>query len=208
MRASTDYDWSSRIERAFTQRIYLMDSGQLEDGSFRFKMMGNSGKAYDIVAHLGEDISCSCPDHQVHHNFCKHIMHLLIRVIGIPRQTVFEHYYRNRNFAVGSETIHPCIAWFDRKKNNLDDVLPGEPAVEEEIPGQVKRREIEEDDDCPVCYEAFADTAQEQTIWCRVGCGKSVHQSCFLKWSQSISRKYGGNKVVTCVYCRTEWVWG
>jgi hypothetical protein len=202
-RARTDYDWSSRIERAFTQRIYLMEAKNTGDNSYRFKMMGNSGKPYDIHVTSGEAISCSCPDHQLWTNFCKHMMHLLIRVIGIPRETVFNHYYRDGNFVVGCETIHPVIGWFDRRETDANDLGEGDA----EIPGQVKRKPIEDDDDCPVCYEPFGETKEEPTIWCRAGCGKSVHQSCFLKWSQALGKKYGSRKAVGCVYCRTEWVW-
>jgi len=203
MRPRREYDWDSRLERAFTQRIYLMDSRQLDDKSFHFKMMGNSGKPYDISVASGEDISCTCPDHSMWGNLCKHIMHLLIRVMGLPRETVYHTYFRPNNFEVGSETIHFCMSWFARKESAANEV--GE--VEEEDAGHVKRRPIEDDDDCPVCYESFGDTKNEETIWCRAGCGKSVHQSCFLKWSQALTKEYGSRKTVGCVYCRTEWVW-
>jgi hypothetical protein len=204
-RGRDDYDWRSRLERAFTQRIYLMEAEEVEENSYRFKVMGNTGKPYDITIRNGEDISCTCPDHRVWNNFCKHLMLLLIRVIGIPQQDVFNHYYRDGNFTVGCETIHPVIAWFDRKENAANSM--GELEEEPEIPGQVKRKPIEDDDDCPVCYESFAETKDEQTNWCRAGCGKSVHQSCFLKWSQALGKKYGSRKTLGCVWCRTEWVW-
>lgn len=207
-RTRTDYDWQSRLQRAFTQRIYLMESEAMENGSFRFKMMGNTNKPYDISVANGEAISCSCPDHQMWGNFCKHMMHLLIRVIGMTREQVCDHYYKNENFVSGCETMHPLERWFARKESNLNAVGDMDEAEDVEIPGQVKRRPIEEDDDCPVCYEQFSDTANEPTVWCRAGCGKSVHQSCFLKWSQALGQKYGSHKALGCVYCRTEWMWG
>jgi hypothetical protein len=127
------------------------------------------------------------------------LMLLLIRVIGIPRERAYENFYRSQDFTVGPETIDAVVGWFDRKADagNADAELEEN---EPEIPGQVKRRPIEEDDDCPVCYEAFADTASEQTIWCRAGCGKSVHQSCFLKWSQALGQKYG----ISCSDCSSR----
>lgn len=204
-RTRTDYDWRTRLERAFTQRIYLMEADRTDNGeSYQFKMMGNSGKPYMITVQNGEDITCSCPDHGMWGNFCKHMMHLLIRVIGMPTELVCNHYYKQSNFRSGCETIHALDTWFARRESNLDDVG----AQDEEVEGQVKRREIEEDDDCPICYEAFVDTKNEETVWCRAGCGKSVHQTCFLKWTQSLGQKYGGGKATGCVYCRTEWVWG
>ena len=201
-----DYNWSSRIERSFTQRIYLMDAEMVGDNSFRFKMMGNSGNPYDILVKNGELISCSCPDHQLWTNFCKHMMHLLIRVIGIPRQQVFNHYYRDGNFTVGCETILIVVDWFNRRESETHDV--GEYDVEVDGQSKMKMRPIEDEDDCGVCYEPFGETKEEPTIWCRTGCGKSVHQSCFLKWSQALRKKYGSHKSVGCVYCRTDWVWG
>lgn len=203
MRGKKEYDWDSRLERAFTQRIYLMESEQLEDDSFHFKMMGNSGKPYDISVKNGEDISCTCPDHSMWGKFCKHLMHLLIRVIGISRETVYENYFAESHFQVRCQTINSCLSWFARKENAANELRE----IQEDDVAHVKRRAIEDDDDCPVCYESFVDTKNEETIWCRAGCGKSVHQSCFLKWSQVSSKKYGARKSAGCVYCRTEWVW-
>jgi hypothetical protein len=154
---------------------------------------------YDLSIQKGHDISCSCPDRQISGNFCKHLMHLLIRVIGMPSDQVCNHFYQHSNFQVRSETIHSCETWFALKESNVR--LKEDKA----ILGSVKQKEIEDDDDCPVCYEAFVETKKEPIIWCRAGCGKSVHKSCFLKWSQSIAKN--SNKSVGCVYCRTEWVW-
>ncbi|CAG8529913.1 11162_t:CDS:2, partial [Diversispora eburnea] len=39
------------------------------------------------------------------------------------------------------------------------------------------------DDDCPVCYEPLNN--QKILVWCEGGCGKNLHQDCFLKWEST-----------------------
>lgn len=64
------------------------------------------------------------------------------------------------------------------------------------------RREIAENDDCPVCYDSLSGPAPLE--WCR-GCGNSLHTACLTQW-KTTKRSQGA--AVTCVYCRREWVDG
>jgi hypothetical protein len=154
---------------------------------FHFKVMGNTDNAYDVI--IDRDavrVWCSCPDCDARGNFCKHLMFVLIRVIGIPEQEVCEDY-----FDITERCIGACRDYFERRSNAMLLV-----ANEEEE----KRKPIEEDDDCPICYERFVDTKNEATVWCKASCGKSVHTVCFQKWTKA-------KRDVDCVYCRAKWKW-
>lgn len=59
------------------------------------------------------------------------------------------------------------------------------------------KRNVSEDDSCPICLEDFGT---EKTVWCKGQCGNSVHQSCFMKW---VSKK----QEAECILCRATWVW-
>jgi len=58
----------------------------------------------------------------------------------------------------------------------------------------------EEDDDCPICYDAMGgpQVSVDSLTFCDE-CGKAVHTECFRQWSRTAHQ-------VTCVYCRTKFV--
>lgn len=70
-----------------------------------------------------------------------------------------------------------------------------------------RQRPIEEDEDCPICFDALAPTAGtagaagEAVSWC-TACGKSVHASCMQTWVRS---KGSAGEAVTCPLCRAPW---
>lgn len=184
-RPDYSYDWRSRLDRAFTQRIHLMPehSRKASDSEFFFKVMGNTDNAYDIAITRNQ-VWCSCPDCDSRGNFCKHLMFVMIRVMGMPAEQVFED-----TFHATDRLMTSCNDYIARMENALK-------LIEEHA--EKRRKPIAEDDECPICYESFADTGSEATVWCKASCGKSVHASCFQKWSKS-------KRNVDCVYCRAKW---
>ena len=179
------YAWESRITRALTQRIYLIPEESIgRETEFFFKVMGNTDNVYDVTITESE-ISCSCPDCSKYRNFCKHIIFVLIRVIGLQRGQLFE-IELDAPTRVCTES---CAHYFERVSRATEYLKNFE---------KEKRKPIEDDDECPICYESFFETQNEKTVWCKEGCGKSIHEACFNKWAkQKIS--------ATCVWCRAKW---
>lgn len=64
----------------------------------------------------------------------------------------------------------------------------------------IRRRAI--DDSCPICYEDFLLRDQDQLVWCKSGCGRTVHKTCFDTWKTACLDR---EAAVTCVMCRTQW---
>ena len=64
----------------------------------------------------------------------------------------------------------------------------------------VRRRAI--DDSCPICYEDFLLRDQDQLVWCKSGCGRTAHKTCFDTWKATC---LGDGARVTCVICRARW---
>lgn len=190
------YEWASRLSRAYTQRIYLMPGAarKASDGEYRFEVMGSTRTVYNVTVEQVGGVFCSCPDHSVNRKFCKHLMLLLIRVLHMPAEEVHADYSsaaEDDDFAASARTLEYCERYFETMAS-MQQRLAQEEAE--------KRKPIEEDDDCPICYERFADTAAEGTVWCRASCGKSVHAECFGKWAaRDVSR------APRCVYCRATW---
>lgn len=193
-----NYDFESRLDRAFKQRIYLMNVASdtntddvHHNDSFNFVVMGSTGKPYNVNIKGKGRVFCDCPDHSASHKLCKHLLFVLIRVLRIPKADVHQGYFVKRGFLTTAETIAACFDYISSslyKTLDIDD-------------GYVKQRAIEKEDYCPICFEELdilASSATEKVVYCKSTCGKSVHLACFNKWTM--------HKGATCVYCKANWV--
>lgn len=194
------YDFESRLERAFRQRIYLMSAEKSPSNIvqfYSFIVMGASGKPYELSVSRCGTVYCSCPDHSQNRKLCKHLLFLLIRVLKQSEQYVKNNYYNYRgkglNFECKSETFD-CVAEFI-DSNDCKRLLGKYDSV-----GHAAQRTIEKDDDCPICFENLLE-GNEEIVYCKASCGKSLHKDCFMMWAGS------GRSQIRCVYCRSDWVW-
>lgn len=65
---------------------------------------------------------------------------------------------------------------------------------------KVKRREITEEDRCPICFDSMdKDDPKNAISWCRSGCGGNFHKICVNEW---IASRVG--QTPTCPICRSE----
>jgi len=65
-------------------------------------------------------------------------------------------------------------------------------------------RRLPVDEECAICFEGvLADTEVDELVWCKAGCGKSVHKECFEVWKGECVR---AGRATTCIHCRTRWV--
>ncbi|KAJ3046888.1 hypothetical protein HK097_000432 [Rhizophlyctis rosea] len=76
---------------------------------------------------------------------------------------------------------------------------------DEDFHGGVKRRSVEEDELCQICYETFEDgeEAGGKLEWCRGECGKNFHKDCIKQWKSQCQKD---QKPIACPNCRTDWV--
>ncbi|KAF2798586.1 hypothetical protein K505DRAFT_321734 [Melanomma pulvis-pyrius CBS 109.77] len=64
----------------------------------------------------------------------------------------------------------------------------------------VRQRPI--DDECHICMDDFLP--DDLIMWCKSGCGRSVHQNCFQTWQTACVAR-GRSATGTCVFCRAAW---
>ena len=79
---------SRRIERCYTDNIYLIESIQPEPDypyERQYLIMGNSGNTYTVT--ISNQPTCTCPDHTTRGNRCKHIYFVLIRIMNTYNYT-------------------------------------------------------------------------------------------------------------------------
>jgi hypothetical protein len=60
-----------RIERARTQRMFLIRREKVSDCESKFAVLGSTGNVYDVV--IDSTPRCTCPDN-VNGYLCKHIV--------------------------------------------------------------------------------------------------------------------------------------
>ena len=75
---------SRRIERCYTDNIYLIESlPQEEEYPYKriYVIMGHSGKIYNVT--ITNNPNCTCPDYVQRGHRCKHIYFVLMRIMNI-----------------------------------------------------------------------------------------------------------------------------
>lgn len=170
-----------RIERCFTDNIYLIESlPEDEETPFErsYVIMGNSGKTYTVtIAHKPR---CTCPDFKSRSSRCKHIFFVLIRIMNIEN-------FKDRTFS--EEELLAMFKNIPEVAKNL--IYQGElPAQQEEV-----NQKFDKDDICPICLDPLENG--KELDYCKYSCGKTIHKKCFTMWEKS----KGG----ICVFCRGKW---
>jgi len=190
-----------RIQRAQTQRMYLISRKPPTDYKREFTVLGSIGNVYDVV--ISHIPSCTCPDN-AKGNLCKHILLVYLKVLKVPPSSPY--IYQKALLSSELEEI------FTRApKDPLSNVLAS-PEVQQkysEITGEKvtvtnnsskPTRKPVEGNMCPICYEDMS--TDEELVYCESSCGQNVHKNCFDQW-MTVQKKKG--EEVTCVYCRERW---
>ncbi len=200
----------SRIDRALSQRLYLIDRTTTL-ANHVFRILGSTSNLYTVT--IGRTVHCDCPDP----NFvCKHIVFVLCRVLNVPTtspiitQTKFSvvQLYNLLDRTTNDQSdIQVC-------RRVADAVTHGQ--LSDEEPLQTIRKPIDMDSDCPICFESLAvassnlqavassnlqaDISSENgdLVWCQTTCGNNIHKDCFERWANQ-------HTPVTCPLCRAIW---
>lgn len=179
------FDFNSRYDRAFNQRLYLV-SANLSDNNIEFNVMGSTGNIYNINIITNKE-TCTCPDYVGRQTYCKHIFFILGRVLNISKSDICNRMYdiRSINNYIND---HNILQQFIQ-----DDLACKLNRLQLEPKKEVEQKTIE--DNCPICFEEM--NKSDNIVYCKYVCGKSLHKECFEKWNTVKSNQ--------CVYCRGKW---
>ena len=173
---------SRRIERCYTDNIYLIESlpPDSEDETKRiFVIMGHSGNVYNVT--ISTYPHCTCPDFYLRGNRCKHIYFVLMRIMNIDNYT--DRSYTDEELIEMFSNIPPVA----RELMYKGSAIPNE--------GKEVEQRFEEGDICPICLDPLENG--KDLDFCRYSCGKTIHSKCFSMWEKS--------KGSICVFCRAQW---
>lgn len=202
------FEVDTRIERALSQRLYILQMEKHEASSgATFKILGSTGNAYTVK--LCQEPECNCPDFLKGRGVCKHILFVWLRVLQCreddPRiwqtallttelsavDAVFAR--RATSLPLAAKAIREAYRQAVGGSDYADD------SAEAEMEDSCRRhRKLLDDEDCPVCFEAMAvseEQAGKLTFCCN--CGNNFHGDCIRRWQQAST----GN----CPLCRDPW---
>lgn len=66
----------------------------------------------------------------------------------------------------------------------------------------VERRDPDEGEPCPICYEELDNVPEAELVWCQHGCGHNIHGRCLVMWAEHQTTL---ERDLTCPMCRASW---
>jgi len=177
----------ARIDRAKTQRLYLIERSPVEQGSegagCSFVVLGSTGNVYRV--RISKVPGCTCPDMQRKNVICKHILFVYLKVIGLSPaspciyqaallSSELEEMFQAMNQRHGSLTV--------LANRSVRTTYASLSASNQE--NHTVLRKPFQDQDCPICFDAMRE--KEELTYCRGTCGSNFHiQASFLHLTHS-----------------------
>ncbi|KPI46076.1 uncharacterized protein AB675_809 [Cyphellophora attinorum] len=173
-----------KLERARTQRMIVLSRKRTSSTSEDIDIVGSTGNIYTVT--IDNVPSCTCPD-SLKGNECKHKVYALNTVLHAPENLVYQ-------LALLTSELEEIFAGAPPIPADTVSDADADPNVKS------KRKPIEADAECPICYMEMVADGGEELVWCKAACGNNMHKSCFDQW---VASQRGST--VKCVYCRTPW---
>jgi len=192
-----------RIDRARTQRLYLVQRSEVNDLSCDFVVLGSTGNVYNV--RVSKIPKCSCPDH-ARGNLCKHILFVMLKVIGLDPGSplVYQAAYLDEELGeifslMLSRRVGGSIMANDQVKATYAALITNDNDDDDVETSGAHRKSLDDDDsDCPICFDRM-DVSGNLT-YCRAACGTNFHADCIQRWLGQQNRTQP-----TCPNCRQPW---
>ncbi|KAL7567838.1 hypothetical protein ACA910_000581 [Epithemia clementina (nom. ined.)] len=179
-------------------------------------MLGSTGNVYTTC--LTHQPTCTCPDFQKRRDLCKHLIFVLVRVVGLSTNDSLA--YQKALVTSELETLYQRVSQRVQDNNSNDssssDVWanPGvrsryaamkqgkgkagdhgnnsceeQKQQQEQDDGAVQRRSLEQD--CPICLEDMSTCPLAQVTYCKISCGMNFHLECMNMWRRAAGNRQG-----------------
>lgn len=192
---------STRIERCFTDNLYLVESippNLNEEKKRVYLIMGSTGNVYSVV--ITNKPTCTCPDFRQRKKRCKHIYFVLIRIMKVENPIIKTFTNDNLDEMFNNIPLITNNLIVDKSKrdkfheitNNIKSNNTKE--INSKTDSKVKQR-LNDNDICPICLDNLNNG--KELDYCKYSCGLTLHKKCFQMWEKR-------NKGI-CVFCRANW---
>jgi hypothetical protein len=181
-----------------TQPIFMMEF-HLGDKEVKFDVLGTSKTVYQVTYPSRGALKCTCPDHVIHENQCKHIFFITEKVLrrqdtlGLGNHTSWEERRENMAKRLSHLITHG-------RDDGESDVLADEDVVNryrEMLTGVATNEREHRNPECGVCLTDFSEG--ERGLHVCATCLNAVHAQCWSMWSTG-----SGSGRRNCVYCRSS----
>uniref|UniRef100_A0A7S3DDN7 Uncharacterized protein n=1 Tax=Palpitomonas bilix TaxID=652834 RepID=A0A7S3DDN7_9EUKA len=144
---------------------------------------------------VGDVHECTCKTRRG--KLCRHILFVVLKILRVPKESPLswqvslldrevDEVLRMRHVR---QRVQPAAVQKKEKKGDK----------KEEV--EVERKQVEEEDVCPICQEEMGG-GEEALTYCRRGCGNNIHVKCMRVWAE---HKLSTEGKVTCPLCREDW---
>ncbi|KAG8674311.1 hypothetical protein FPOAC1_000276 [Fusarium poae] len=164
------------LARALGETFYIIERltcGTEDCPGEDFELVGSTGSTYTV--NIGKRLSCSCPQHSLGFQQCKHIVFIMKKVLNAPDHLLYQQ------------------ALISTELKSIFDSAPSFSAEPQEKP--VQRRPIE--GNCPICFFKLDEKKKASIVWCSASCGHNFHMQCLKICARP--------KSVTCPVCCSDW---
>ncbi|KAF6197991.1 hypothetical protein GE061_007736 [Apolygus lucorum] len=135
---------------------------------------------------VGATHSCSCPVFRSTRDICVHLAWILIRKLGLQMTNPLS-YQLGMSERELNECLYPRREVRPKKKPRV---------LRTDKPTPVKRRTVQEGDQCPICLEEF-HTKRSPVVYCKYSCGQGMHGGCM-----QVVAKHQEGPDLSCPLCR------
>ena len=138
---------------------------------------------------------------------CIHVLFVMVKVLRVPPSNplVWQLCLTDREL----DEVLRCSAIPEPTAAENSQARGGRGAVQgagggsKTEAGAVKRRALDDEEPCPVCYEDMTGVDLDALVWCKRGCGRNIHGKCMSKWADH--QVHALSKELTCPLCRGDW---
>ena len=205
-----------RLRRSVSQRMFLIQRSELANGwreledapSCDFTVAGSTGNIYTVK--IDYVPTCTCHDFLRKQDLCKHIFFVFLKCIGVEPDS---HLLYQKAFL--SDEIRALMVKMEERRTggtSVEASVAVRAAFQKRAAGQedandddnpddssVKRKSLQADADCPICFDPLEGTGGGNLVYCRSACGSNFHADCIQRWLAQASHR-------NCPNCRQPWV--
>ena len=190
-------DNGDRKNRGRAQKIFLILTHEYDNNLERkYEVMGTTGNVYLVT--INNKPTCTCPDYMTRSKRCKHIYFVLTRIMKVKAEQEDIKKYTDSDLQDMFTNIPTITENLRVDYAKQKEFLEKYKTLNKNPNGKVDKRNIDQDDMCPVCLGEL-DDHEEEIIFCEYSCGACIHKECFNMYN---SKQPGTKK---CLFCHKDW---
>jgi hypothetical protein len=185
--------YNPRKERGRGRNIFLIQTHEYDQKikERKYDIMGTTKNVYTVT--INKTPSCTCPDYKQRGKRCKHIYFVLTQIMKVCEEREDIKSYTDNELADMFSKIPMITENLRVNAQCLDNYL-----CKKNKNGEVDRKNITDEDVCPICLGDMIDQDDELT-YCKYSCGSSVHSDCFKMFNSQ-------RNDVKCLFCQKKWI--